>query len=149
MAGPIDGGRTWRGRRVLGDHKTWRGLVVGVLAGALTFALQQAIFRAGWLQALALLDYDACSPLPGALLGFGALLGDAVKSFFKRGLGIAPGGTWIPFDQLDFLVGAWLCVLPVVTPPLLPLLCAAPIVFVGTLAVTAGGAGLGLKESWI
>ena len=28
LAIPIDGGRDWRGRRLLGDHKTWRGFVV-------------------------------------------------------------------------------------------------------------------------
>jgi len=30
---PIDGGRTWNGRRLLGDGKTWRGTAAGVLAG--------------------------------------------------------------------------------------------------------------------
>ncbi|MFB6219607.1 MAG: CDP-archaeol synthase, partial [Halobacteriaceae archaeon] len=30
---PIDGGRTWRGRRLLGDGKTWRGTAGGVAAG--------------------------------------------------------------------------------------------------------------------
>ena len=32
LAVPIDGGRRWRGRRILGDHKTWRGIVAGVVA---------------------------------------------------------------------------------------------------------------------
>lgn len=27
LSTPIDGGRTFRGRRILGDHKTWRGSV--------------------------------------------------------------------------------------------------------------------------
>lgn len=44
----------------------------------------------------------------GLLLGLGAVSGDAVKSFFKRRLGIAPGRPWVPFDQLDFQVGALL-----------------------------------------
>ena len=30
---PINGGRTWGGRRVLGDGKTWRGTLVGTAAG--------------------------------------------------------------------------------------------------------------------
>jgi len=30
---PIDGGKTFRGKRVLGDSKTWRGLYAGVIAG--------------------------------------------------------------------------------------------------------------------
>ena len=32
--------------------------------------------------------------------------GDAVKSSFKRRVGIAPGQPWFPADQLDFIVGA-------------------------------------------
>ena len=33
LAAPIDGGLSWRGRRLLGDHKTWRGLLVGIVVG--------------------------------------------------------------------------------------------------------------------
>jgi len=36
---------------------------------------------------------------------FGALLGDIVESFFKRRKGIERGKDWIPFDQLDFIIG--------------------------------------------
>lgn len=32
---PIDGGRTWRDNRVLGDGKTWRGFLGGTLSVAL------------------------------------------------------------------------------------------------------------------
>jgi CDP-2,3-bis-(O-geranylgeranyl)-sn-glycerol synthase len=44
--------------------------------------------------------------LIGMTSGAGALGGDALKSFFKRRRGIAPGRPWIPADQLDFVVGA-------------------------------------------
>ncbi|KAA0006124.1 MAG: CDP-archaeol synthase, partial [Thermoplasmata archaeon] len=37
---------------------------------------------------------------------FGALLGDIVESFFKRRVGKERGEDWIPFDQVDFLIGA-------------------------------------------
>ena len=36
LARPLDGGRRWRGRRLLGDNKTWRGalcMTAGVRAG--------------------------------------------------------------------------------------------------------------------
>jgi CDP-2,3-bis-(O-geranylgeranyl)-sn-glycerol synthase len=36
----------------------------------------------------------------------GALLGDVIESFFKRRIGKDRGQDWIPFDQLDFLIGA-------------------------------------------
>jgi hypothetical protein len=48
----------------------------------------------------------------GLRFGFGAVAGDAAKSFFKRRLAIAPGSPWIPFDQLDFAVGALVLVGP-------------------------------------
>lgn len=40
----------------------------------------------------------------GAVLGYAALVGDAVKSYFKRRLGKDRGAPWVPFDQLDFVV---------------------------------------------
>lgn len=40
----------------------------------------------------------------GALVGGFALLGDAVKSYFKRRRGKERGAPWFPFDQLDFVV---------------------------------------------
>ncbi len=36
--------------------------------------------------------------------------GDAAKSFVKRRLGIAPGKPWIPWDQVDFVLGALILV---------------------------------------
>jgi CDP-2,3-bis-(O-geranylgeranyl)-sn-glycerol synthase len=39
----------------------------------------------------------------GSAMGFSALVGDAVKSYFKRRLGKEGGASWIPFDQLDFV----------------------------------------------
>jgi CDP-2,3-bis-(O-geranylgeranyl)-sn-glycerol synthase len=35
----------------------------------------------------------------------GTLGGDALKSFFKRQLDIPPGESWIPFDQVDYVLG--------------------------------------------
>ena len=82
----------------LGKNKTWRGLLAGVVTATLVVYLQQ------WI---ALVDYSAINPLIlGPLLGAGALIGDAVESFFKRRHGIKPGKPWIPFDQIDWIVGA-------------------------------------------
>ena len=46
-------------------------------------------------------------------MGFGALAGDLVKSFFKRRIGINPGAKFIPFDQTDFVVGALVFIMPI------------------------------------
>src|SRR4051812_27852644 len=53
------------------------------------------------------------SPLLGAWIGLGALSGDLVKSFAKRRRGILPGQAWIPFDQIDWLLGALAFAAPV------------------------------------
>lgn len=150
LAAPLDGGRSWRGRRILGDHKTWRGILVGVVTGAAVFAAQRRLYQAGLAHGLALLDYGGADPvLPGVLLGLGAGLGDAVKSFFKRRIDVAPGASWLGFDQLDFMVGAYALVSWVVVPPFLPTLAILPLVFAGSVATTAVAYLLGLKETWI
>jgi CDP-2,3-bis-(O-geranylgeranyl)-sn-glycerol synthase len=150
LARPMDGGLAWRGRRLLGDHKTWRGLLAGIAVGAITFALQRWLWQRGVAHDLALLDYGACDPwMPGALLGLGAGLGDAAKSFFKRRRDIAPGGSWLGFDQLDFMVGAYACVAIVFVPPLLETVAILPVIFLGSIATTTLGYWLGMKEAWI
>ena len=99
---PIDFGKSLFGHRILGDNKTWRGLVAGTLVGGLV----------AYIEALTVFKVDpgatyvlTLSFVAGILLGFGALFGDAVESFAKRQLGIAPGKSWFPFDQLDYIVG--------------------------------------------
>jgi CDP-2,3-bis-(O-geranylgeranyl)-sn-glycerol synthase len=149
LATPIDGGRTFGGIRILGDHKTWRGLVAGVIAGVAAFAAQRALYAAGIFHPLALVDYGATGLGLGALMGLGAGVGDAVKSFAKRRVGIAPGDSWIGFDQLDFMLGSYLAVAPICAPPLLVTLLALPVVFVASVLTTAAAYALHLKEAWI
>lgn len=107
---PLDMGKNLGNKRVLGDHKTWRGLILGVLAGILTAALQQQIaLNNSTINALSIIDWELHNPLViGALMGFGALFGDATKSFLKRRLDIKPGDTFIFFDQVDYILGALL-----------------------------------------
>jgi CDP-2,3-bis-(O-geranylgeranyl)-sn-glycerol synthase len=149
LATPIDGGWTFRGKRIFGAHKTWRGLLAGVAAGMVVFLGQRLLWNVGFLQDLALIDYGRYTVLPGFLMGLGALVGDAAKSFFKRQVGIDPGASWLVFDQLDFFVGAYLFVAPVCAAPLLPTLACLPLVFAGTIAFTTAGWVLGLKAAWI
>lgn len=112
---PIDGGRTLRGHRLFGEHKTWRGLLCGIAAATLTLWLQQLAFNhAAWAQYLSgPVDY-AMLPvlLLGPLFAIGALGGDVIESFFKRQRGIKSGGTWVPFDQIDYIIGAIIVSLP-------------------------------------
>jgi hypothetical protein len=124
-------------------------LLAGIVVAPLVLELQVLIYRNEALHGLALLDYESCSPWLGVLMGAGTGVGDAVKSFFKRQIGIVPGGTWIVFDQIDFFLGAYAFVGLVYVPPLLASIACLPIVFLGSLAVSATAAWLGMKESWL
>ena len=95
---PIDFGRSLSdGQRILGDHKTIRGFVSGLIVGAVV-----GIFESFFL---------GQNLLPIAILAsFGALLGDMAGAFVKRRLMIKPGGPFPILDQLDFVIGAVLLV---------------------------------------
>ena len=82
LAAPMDMGLTLAdGSRVLGDSKTWRGVVTAVLTCTL---------------AAPLLGF---SPLTGAVLAAAAMAGDATTSFIKRRLGLAAGHAVPLLDQ--------------------------------------------------
>lgn len=113
----LDGGRTYRGKLLFGEHKTWRGIVSGMLVATLLFWLQQYLVAStDWASYLAGgVDYASLPTLIlGPLFGLGALGGDAVESFFKRQKNIPAGKPWLPFDQLDYIIGAILVSLPFV-----------------------------------
>lgn len=119
---PMDFYGTFRGKRIFGSHKTFRGLIAGILVAILTVWLQQYLFvRIPYLQENSLLDYQQINPFVfGTVCAVGALFGDASKSFFKRQIGVKPGKTWFPFDQVDYIIGgilatAFYVILPVST----------------------------------
>jgi CDP-2,3-bis-(O-geranylgeranyl)-sn-glycerol synthase len=104
---PLDGGATFRGKRLLGANKTWRGLISGtVVAGLIAWLLypQLNIDTGTTFQGVAL----------GCAVGFGALIGDAIESFFKRQKEIPSGSSWLLFDQLDYVIGALVFSVPFV-----------------------------------
>lgn len=114
---PMDGGLTFRGKQLLGPHKTWRGFASGIVVATLTFWVQQLLFHHfEWIRTISDgVDYATLPTLlVGPLFGIGALGGDAVKSFFKRQVGVPSGHSWIPFDQIDYIVGTVVLTLPFV-----------------------------------
>ncbi len=116
---PLDLGKTWRGQRLFGDHKTWRGLIAGVVIATLTIAIQKYLFNStNWAPNISWLDYNSVNIwLLGPLFGLGALLGDATESFLKRQFKIDSGQSWFPFDQTDYIIGGCLFSLPVIQLP--------------------------------
>jgi CDP-2,3-bis-(O-geranylgeranyl)-sn-glycerol synthase len=104
---PIDGNRRWTdGRRLLGDGKTIRGFIGGVFCGCLIGGLQIFAQDLSLVSALPQLQIQTV-----ILLSSGALVGDMVKSFFKRRFAIERGGKWPVIDQYDFVAGACIFVL--------------------------------------
>jgi CDP-2,3-bis-(O-geranylgeranyl)-sn-glycerol synthase len=115
---PLDLGLKIRGRRVFGDNKTWLGLIFAVLVGFIVISLQRCGYNHfEWIRNISgTINYNSLKVLwLGPLLGFGALAGDAIESFFKRQIGIKPGHTWFPFDQVDYILGALIFSLVIVT----------------------------------
>lgn len=103
---PLDFGKKFRKKRILGDHKTWRGLICGVVGGT-ALAMSPALFLTdfSFFHSYAWMLYGVFG-LYGFLLSLGALTGDAVKSFVKRQLHIPAGKPLLVFDQIDYILGA-------------------------------------------
>jgi CDP-2,3-bis-(O-geranylgeranyl)-sn-glycerol synthase len=68
--------------RLFGNHKTWRGLVIGIIGAGIIALLQ---IRPLWY---------------GLVLGTGNFTGDLCGAFIKRRLGIPPGGKNLLIDAL-------------------------------------------------
>lgn len=112
---PIDFGRRWKdGRRILGDGKTWRGLFGGTLSGGVigilfmsmysryspTFTIREAYGE--WTTFLFMSFWIA----------FGGMVGDMLGSFIKRRRGLRRGEKAPGLDQWDFIIGAFILLLP-------------------------------------
>jgi CDP-2,3-bis-(O-geranylgeranyl)-sn-glycerol synthase len=107
LAIPLDFGKSFRGKRIFGDHKTLRGFVVMVPAASLAFGAVHPLVPGLWT--LTDVQYFAL----GALAGFGFMAGELPNSFLKRQLGIAPGESRtfsIVFDRIDSILGMLLVV---------------------------------------
>ena len=130
---PIDGGRNWKdGNRILGDGKTWNGLIGGSMTSGLlcmlivslmggapdgtsieagVFAHPLTRFEDAWFN----IGGEMFSAfIMGTFLGFACLLGDSTGSFVKRRRGLkregevsskAPLLDTLPFAIMVFLWG--------------------------------------------
>ena len=109
---PIDFNKKYRdGNRLLGDGKTWRGLLSGSFIGMTAgFGLSAAASfinnsEYSYLNVTNFLGFPLMIFILLALSA-GALLGDIIESFFKRRIGKERGADWYGFDQLDFILGS-------------------------------------------
>ena len=126
---------------LLGSHKTVIGFSMGIAVAVITTFVQ---FRIGWEGSLLRTGhwYDT-----GIAAGVGAMAGDSIKSFFKRRLEIPPGQRWIPFDQLDFILGGLVALhffIPLSWTDIV-LICAVS--FVGAVLANHVSFYLGIRET--
>ena len=89
---PLDLGLSFRRRRIFGDHKTWRGLLINAVFCTMGTMIQTLFQNRGYFPPwLLLLDYGNYGYVIGILLGLGMTLGELPNSFVKRQLEIHPG----------------------------------------------------------
>ena len=126
---------------LLGSHKTIIGFSLGIAVAVIVTFVR---FRIGWESSLLRTEQWLVA---GIAAGFGAMAGDSVKSFFKRRLKISPGQQWIPFDQLDFILGGLLALhfLVYLTWTEIVLICAVS--FVGDVLVNHVSFYLGIRDT--
>lgn len=150
LAKPVDFGMMFRAKRLLGDHKTVRGFVTGTIASIVILYIQRWLYQYPIMQDISIVPYDQYSPLLlGFLIGFGALFGDAVKSFFKRRVNRKPGERWIPWDQIDAPIGALLFVSLAYPLTLVLMVKIVVLAFVAHITFRHLGYYLGItKEKW-
>ena len=103
---PVDFGKKLNGKPLFGSHKTWRGVLSATAAGGIVFYAQGLLYANDFFRQISMINYPQYPIIFGFAMGFGAIFGDLVKSFFKRRKGIGAGKRWVPFDQTDFVLGA-------------------------------------------
>ena len=93
---PIDQGKLHSdGNRILGDGKTWSGLIGGTIGGMIVgYGLIVLIHEYIWES----LDLSILF-----LLSFGALFGDMTASFYKRRQNLQRGDKFPLLDMYDFI----------------------------------------------
>jgi CDP-2,3-bis-(O-geranylgeranyl)-sn-glycerol synthase len=101
---PVDFGKTLFGKRIFGQNKTFRGFFIGVSFSVIVSFFQYLLAVNKIIEIEKLSGFWQFLSF-GFLAGFGALLGDSVESFFKRQFGIKEGRPFIPFDQIDYILG--------------------------------------------
>ena len=155
---PLDFGRSYKGKRIFGDHKTWRGFTINVVFCCLGTFIQ------AWLQVMAylppwlfLLDYRNNALLTGILLGLGMTVGELPNSFLKRRFEIPPGESregvlgiaFFIYDQVDLTIGIWVFLFFLIRPSLWLVLWSLLLTLALHLSVSSVGYLLGMRKTLV
>ena len=145
---PIDFNKKINDKPIFGKNKTFRGLVFGIIFAMIITYLQFLLYKNGLFVEISIIDYSNWI-LIGFLMGFGAIFGDLVESYVKRRLNYKPGRPFVPFDQLDFVVGALIFVYPIVILPLNKVIIILLLSFILHILVNHFAFYMGIrKEKW-
>ncbi len=121
---PVDFGKDWKdGRRVFGDHKTWRGIIAGIIAGTVTGVLVWYLcyFKYHMFQINVIYEswnvetptgYPVYPWYVGFFMSIGDHAADLAGSFIKRRMNIKSGGALPLYDQGSWMVTGVLLALP-------------------------------------
>ncbi|WP_337861213.1 CDP-2,3-bis-(O-geranylgeranyl)-sn-glycerol synthase [Ferroplasma sp.] len=106
----IDKGKTYHGKRIFGDGKSWSGFIGGSLIGILSGIIIYYI-----VIALKIPYPDYGKTLIAAIfvlipMSFGSLAGDITGSFIKRRIGMKRGAKGSILDQWPFVMVSFLMV---------------------------------------
>lgn len=111
---PLDHKMTFRSHRIFGDNKTYRGVIVMIVASIVfSYFYRYLMLNSATITGLNLLDFERYSPLIyGTLFGLGYVIGELPNSFAKRQLEISEGKSTSfvqrLIDQLDSVVAIML-----------------------------------------
>ena len=129
-------------RRILGNNKTIRGLIAGVLGGFL-----MGLFSSWWLTQIIQVDFPI-HIANGFFQGLGAIIGDSVGSFIKRRINIPPGGSLPLMDQAGYMVFGLLLGMIGAPFPWTYWVIILPLATIVHLAANAVGYSIGVKDVW-
>jgi hypothetical protein len=155
LAVPIDRGVYFRGKRLFGDNKTYRGFMAMAVGTGIGFVLLGQAVSGGRLERLSLLPAGLMALLLGMAVGTVAMLAELPNSTIKRQLDLPPGQqmkglsrlTFLVLDQVDILMGAWLVLAFVVSPTLGLLLGSFLFVYRGHQLITMVGHRMGMRAT--
>ena len=133
---PVDGGKSINGKRILGDGKSWEGLIGGSIFAFLVCVLISKSYGSLWnlaegmisiefvkIETIAMILGQNIEPaifyLGLFLLSIGGPIGDMVGSSIKRRFDKPRGSQFFVLDQLDFIMIAILIAYPIFSLPLI------------------------------
>ena len=147
---PIDSGKYLFGQPLLGSHKTWRGAVLGIAVGMATAAIQLWLYQFPFFKGLSPIDYKGIDILSfGFLISAGAVFGDLFFAAIKRRLKLKPGSPFLPWDQTNYVIGAFIFLEPFLRVSILAWLTIFISTFFLHIIVNRAGYYLGLhKAKW-